>query len=457
MPVVAILVFFLIRYLKKAIKLFTPDPVLEKTLWHAQIIVAALIILNIVFSGNKGFLFFWYFILTGILILIFKNSIFSPARKLVVGVVPLSILLLADDLLEIIYPAFYNKIENYVNLAIAIAITWFISMLIASNKEVKALELERKKRLEEEEKNKFVEAQKIELEKQVLERTLELTQQKESLELALEELHTTQKQLIQSEKMASLGELTAGIAHEIQNPLNFVNNFSEVSMELIGEMEIELKEGNTEMVNSIAKDIENNLKKILHHGKRADGIVKGMLHHSRASTGNKEPTDINALADEYLRLSYHGLRAKNKNFNATMKCTFDENIGLVNVIPQDIGRVLLNLFTNAFYSVSAKKDLMTKTNMAFDPTVSITTKFEKRITPDEKDKVIIVVKDNGLGISDEIIEKIYQPFFTTKPSGEGTGLGLSLSYEIINTGHSGQLLVKSKEGDYAEFIIELPV
>jgi two-component system NtrC family sensor kinase len=279
-----------------------------------------------------------------------------------------------------------------------------------------------------------------------------LQQEKEKVESTLSELKVTQTQLIQSEKMASLGELTAGIAHEIQNPLNFINNFSEVNTELVSELKVEIEKGNIEEVKIIANDIEENEQKINHHGKRADAIVKGMLQHSRASSGKKEPTDINALADEYLRLSYHGLRAKDKDFNADFKTDFDGAIGKINLVPQDIGRVLLNLFNNAFYAVNERQKII-KENVstgqaAYQPTASIST---KKIG----DKVILTVKDNGNGIPLNIVDKIFQPFFTTKPTGQGTGLGLSLSYDIIRA-HGGEIKVETKEGEGAEFIIRLP-
>jgi signal transduction histidine kinase len=268
----------------------------------------------------------------------------------------------------------------------------------------------------------------------------------QSLQHALNELKLAQEQLVQSEKMASLGELTAGIAHEIQNPLNFVNNFSEVSKELIGEMNEELADGNLKLAKEIAGDIEQNLEKINHHGKRAADIVKGMLQHSRTSIGVKEPTDINALADEYLRLTFHGLRAKDKSFNATMKTDYDETIGNINIIPQDIGRVILNLINNAFYAVDEKSH---KNIGAYEPTVSVNTKKEGN-------KVLINVKDNGFGIPEKIKDKIFQPFFTTKPTGQGTGLGLSLAYDIVKA-HGGELMIETIEGEGSEFIIQLPI
>ena len=291
----------------------------------------------------------------------------------------------------------------------------------------------------------------------LLEETIEELEQKRkgieeantALQTSLEELKAAQAQLIQSEKMASLGELTAGIAHEIQNPLNFVNNFSEVSNELIDEMREELSKGDIEEATFIAKDIKQNLEKINQHGKRAAAIVKGMLQHSRKSEGQKELTDINALCDEYLRLSYHGLRAKDKCFNATLNTDFDENLVNVNIIPQDIGRVIMNLLTNAFYAVNEKKLKSQAEGLAFEPTVSIST---KKID----NKIQIKVADNGNGIPKAIIDKILQPFFTTKPTGQGTGLGLSLAYDIIKA-HGGQLKVSSIEAEGVLFTIELPL
>ncbi|WP_282180191.1 ATP-binding protein [Maribacter stanieri] len=273
-----------------------------------------------------------------------------------------------------------------------------------------------------------------------------LLTEKKRLENTLSNLQTTQSQLIQAEKMASLGELTAGIAHEIQNPLNFVNNFSEVSNELIDEMNEELDKGDFEEVKAISLDIKQNLEKINHHGKRADNIVKGMLQHSRSSSGTKELTDINALADEYLRLAYHGLRAKDKSFNAELVTNFDNSIGSINIMPQDIGRVILNLITNAFYAVNEKKQRDTK----FKPIVAVSSKkSDKHIT--------ISVSDNGDGIPEKVKEKIFQPFFTTKPTGQGTGLGLSMSYDIVTKGHGGELQVESNEGEGTTFIINLKI
>ncbi len=290
------------------------------------------------------------------------------------------------------------------------------------------------------EKSELMNQQKELLEKQVEERTAELKN-------SLEELKSTQAQLIQSEKMASLGELTAGIAHEIQNPLNFINNFSEVNTELIDEMQTELTNDNKPAAFTIANSIKENEQKINHHGKRADSIVKNMLQHSRQNNGQKEVTDVNALVDEYMRLSYHGLRAKDKSFNALMETHFDPSIGNIELLPQDMGRVFLNLFNNAFYSVMQKKKLQPQ---GYEPAIIVSTKKTES-------GVEIKVKDNGMGIPQKVLDKIYQPFFTTKPTGKGTGLGLSMSYDIITKGHNGTLKVATKEGEYAEFIITLPL
>lgn len=287
----------------------------------------------------------------------------------------------------------------------------------------------------------------------LLEETIEELEQKrkaiedsnDALQKSLQELKAAQSQLIQSEKMASLGELTAGIAHEIQNPLNFVNNFSEVSKELLEEMLEEIKNGDMEEVNAIAQDVIENLEKINHHGKRADGIVKGMLQHSRSSSGAKEETNINVLVDEYLRLAYHGLRAKDKSFNAALETHLDDNIKNISIVPQDIGRVVLNLITNAFYVVNEKKKSQIE---GYEPNVTVQTKKEENT-------IEIHVTDNGNGIPKKVLDKIFQPFFTTKPTGQGTGLGLSLSYDIIKA-HGGNIKVNTKENQGTTFIISLP-
>jgi len=280
------------------------------------------------------------------------------------------------------------------------------------------------------------------------EKNLQIEKQSESLKKTLDELKSTQAQLIQSEKMASLGELTAGIAHEIQNPLNFVNNFSEVNTELVEELQAARSKLRAErdeaLEDGIINDIKQNLEKINHHGKRAGAIVKGMLQHSRTSSGQKELTDINALCDEYLRLAYHGLRAKDKTFNPEIKTDFDNNVRKISIVPQDIGRVILNLINNAFYAV---KERSRQHIRGYEPAIVVAT---KKI----KDKIEISVKDNGNGIPKNIVDKIFQPFFTTKPTGQGTGLGLSLAYDIVKA-HGGEIRLENQEGEGCAFIIHL--
>jgi len=323
-------------------------------------------------------------------------------------------------------------------------------MALNESKQFYSRLFETNKKLEE--ANKGITEINEHLEQKVIERTKEIQN-------TLTDLRSAQSQLIQSEKMASLGELTAGIAHEIKNPLNFVNNFSEVNTELVDELKTELATGNMQRAIEIADNIKENEQKISHHGKRADAIVKGMLQHSRTSSGQKELTDINALADEYLRLAYHGLRAKDNSFNATIKTDYDETIGDVNIIPQDIGRVLLNLINNAFYAVSAKASATADRN--YKPTVTVTT---RKVNGKRNSYwVEIRVKDNGSGIPNKLMDKIFQPFFTTKPTGQGTGLGLSLSYDIIKA-HGGELKVENLPADQARdettgatFVIIIPV
>ncbi|QNH64119.1 GHKL domain-containing protein [Hymenobacter sediminicola] len=271
-----------------------------------------------------------------------------------------------------------------------------------------------------------------------------------ALQRTLNNLQATQDQLIQSEKMASLGELTAGIAHEIQNPLNFVNNFADVAVELLAELNTEtlaaLPEPAQEPAHELVNELTQVLQKIHQHGERADSIVKGMLEHSRLSSGERQPTDLNALADEFLRLSYHGLRAKYKDFNAQLTTDFDTKLGLVEVAPQDIGRVLLNLFNNAFYAIQQRQ---AQAGDNYKPEVTVRTRRSAGF-------VQITVRDNGTGIPAAILDKIYQPFFTTKPTGEGTGLGLSLSYDIVTKQHKGTLTVETREDHFTAFTVSLP-
>jgi two-component system, NtrC family, sensor kinase len=460
-----LLIAFLIALrLRRSFKTKTMLPLWDKIFIGLMGVSVALFITeNSIHAATPFVQWIAYILVFGVFGIIYFNEIFRRERPLLIALLPLVIIGLIGDIIASIDRDVYKEWDNAFDAIKAFAIIWMGTMLIINSRQRKALEKERQKTLEEERQNKLMLSLKDELEVQVAERTTALTKQKEELELALAELKATQAQLIQSEKLASLGELTAGIAHEIQNPLNFVNNFSEVNTELIEEMKLEIEKGNMEEVKAIANDIKENELKISHHGRRADGIVKGMLQHSRSSNGLKEPVNLNALADEYLRLAYHGLRAKDKTFNASMKTYFDSKIGTINMIPQDMGRVILNLITNAFYAVTEKKKRLLATEgkpegkadtvkddkeQHYEPTVYLSTKVIK-------DKVLITVRDNGDGVPQKVLDKIFQPFFTTKPTGAGTGLGLSLSYDIIKA-HGGKLRVDTKENEYAAFIIELP-
>ena len=456
-----ILAFFLVRYLRRSLKAISPDEWWNQILTYTLYGIVVLAAVQFVFHLTPVVMWVWHALLLALVFIIYKNPVFDFAKKVMYAVLPLILLGIVSDLVKTINPDFYQQVETYFEVAFGVAITWMIATVVKSNKQQKALEAEREKTHAEEERSKFIAARKDELEVLVKERTSEILKQKEDLQHALTELRETQALLIQSEKMASLGELTAGIAHEIQNPLNFVNNFSEVNEELIEELKTEsLKpeaERDQQLEVEILNDIKQNLEKINHHGKRADAIVKGMLEHSRISTGVKDPTDINALADEYFRLSYHGLRAKDKSFNADMKTDFDTSIGKIDVVAQDMGRVLLNLFNNAFYATRERQKAESQTeieSVKYNPTVSVKTSSEPSL--DGKDgHIIITVGDNGNGIPQNVLDKIFQPFFTTKPTGEGTGLGLSLSYDIVKA-HGGVIKVETKEGEGTTFIIHLP-
>jgi two-component system NtrC family sensor kinase len=442
-----LLLAIICNYLRKMLRNQGQLPVWQKIFLGGFVVSILMLILEVTVSGSRN-ITVWFghaLIIALIYVLITKDEFKSVKSRLYI-ILPLIIVNLTKDLVSVISNSFYVTYKNYFEVASLFAFIWLVVMLILNNKQRKALEREKEKAAAREREFELTEKLKAQLEIQVAERTAELTLQKEALEKAIVELKATQSQLIQSEKMASLGELTAGIAHEIQNPLNFVNNFSEVNKELLAELNEEIAKGNYDDVKAIANDITNNEEKIMFHGKRADAIVKGMLQHSRSSSGVKEPTDLNALCDEYLRLAYHGLRAKDKSFNATMKTDFDESIGTVNIVPQDMGRVILNLITNAFYAVTERKK---QTQSDYEPTVSVNTKKLG-------DKVLISVSDNGNGIPQKILDKIFQPFFTTKPTGQGTGLGLSLSYDIVKA-HGGELKAETKEGEGSKFIIQLPV
>lgn len=445
-PFIVSLIFAnFIRKFAKTNKIPELETIYKYTFVFSFILFAA----DAIFSSPIIFSWIWNLYLIILITYPLLQEELRSLRMFIAAFIPYVAVKVLNDLTQAIGPGFYDSWESYFNNTLALTYIWLAAILYSQARQRKASEKERIKRQQEDELNKAIAIRKVELEKLVAERTAELTKQKNELENTLQELRNTQAQLIQSEKMASLGELTAGIAHEIQNPLNFVNNFSEVSSELIYELKEEQKKENRDYQNEteILNDIEQNLEKINHHGKRADAIVKGMLQHSRSSRGQKELTDVNALADEYLRLAYHGLRAKDKSFNVKMITDFDKSYGKINVIPQDLGRVILNLITNAFYAVNEKK----KQNLEnYEPTVTVRTKMDKN-------NLMISVADNGDGIPHSVMDKIFQPFFTTKPTGEGTGLGLSMSYEIITKAHGGELKVENNSNGGAKFVIILPV
>ncbi|MEZ4904833.1 MAG: ATP-binding protein [Spirosomataceae bacterium] len=456
--------FFLIPFVQKFLQTAHRLP-----LWHERLKIgriAAFVLIGIEVVIQKNFIsspvFFGLLLLCATPAYLLKEEI-QGAKLLLWMIVPFGLVFLVDNLAHYWIPTFHKNQKGFFDSAkLAALIVGVVTAIMARNQQKsfeKALNEERLKRQHEEEANRILEAKKLDLETQVAARTAELLQQKEELlqqkeelQKAIETLKATQQQLIQSEKLASLGELTAGIAHEIQNPLNFVNNFSEVSGEIIQELVEEVNKPpisqDLVLKSELLADLAQNLEKITHHGKRASNIVTGMLQHSRTSTGEKDLTDLNALADEYLRLSYHGLRAKDKSFNATLITDFDPNLPKIEVIPQDIGRVLLNLINNAFYATQQRfRPLDDKVEDSPKVTVSTQT-LEKAVE--------IRVKDNGVGMSEEVKAKMFQPFFTTKPTGQGTGLGLSLAYDIITKGHGGTIDVESVEGEGTTFVIKLP-
>jgi two-component system, NtrC family, sensor kinase len=442
-----ILAIFITNFLRKSLKTAAKLPKWDKIFMYMSYAAIAMLVAELTISRSRvGISWLSHFLMLYLIYVLYKEEELIGARQVLFAIAPYVLLSLFSDITRLADAVKYSGWEDLIDIATVFSVVWMVAMLIIINKQKKALEKERIKTHAEEEKKKEVISLKDQLEIQVAQRTAELTQQKEELQQTLVELKATQAQLIQSEKMASLGELTAGIAHEIQNPLNFVNNFAEVNAELATEIQEEIEKGNFEEVRSIAKDLRENEEKISYHGKRADAIVKGMLQHSRKNTEQKELTDINALTEEYLRLSYHGLRAKDKSFNATMETHFDPDAKSINVVQQDIGRVLLNIFNNAFYAVTEKKKFAGED---YEPTIYVAT---KKIN----NEIEIKIRDNGNGVPPKVLEKIFQPFFTTKPTGQGTGLGLSISYDIIKS-HGGEIKVDGQDGKYTEFIIALPI
>ena len=370
-----------------------------------------------------------------------------PLLLIAVALVPLVLARTFELLLRAAAPGLLKHLGGLDNVE-GLSWAWLGVFLLVARSQYKSLKVGEQQRLQAEQAVLAVENQNQALEYEVTQRTAALTRQTDELRATLSELQATQDQLVQREKMASLGELTAGIAHEIQNPLNFVNNFADVSAELVAELEearARPSRDATEEAELLA-DLRQNLQRISQHGGRASGIVRGMLAHSRAGSGERQPVNVNALCDEYLRLAYHGLRAKDKGFNATLQTDFASDLPPVEAVPGDLGRVLLNLLTNAFYAVQKRQQAGEAT---YAPTVGVATKQVGQ-------QVEICVTDNGTGIPAEVQARIFQPFFTTKPTGEGTGLGLSLAHDIITKGHGGTLTVESQPGVGTTFRIALP-
>jgi len=419
----------------------------DKILTWIMVFSGVLVIVNS--SLNKPFLLLLagYGLMGWLFYTCWKEPEFSSQKTLLMSLAPLGFIFFVVDFTRTLAPGFFDDYKSFFETAKIIGFAWLIATIIMYNRQMKALKAERVIREKEAQENKITAARKAQLEILVRERTYELRLQNEKLKEALEELSAAQKQLIHSEKMASLGELTAGIAHEIQNPLNFVNNFAELNEELVDELLDAIVQNDFKEAETLALAIKDNEQKVAHHGKRADSIVKSMLQHSRGSGNARENIPLNALAEECIRLSYHGMRAKEKSFNAKMELILSDDVGMVEGVPGDISRVLLNICTNAFYAVLQR---VRKGEKDYQPTIWLETGLEN-------DHVWIKIRDNGGGIPAEVMDKIFQPFFTTKPTGEGTGLGLSMSFEIITKGHGGTINVESNEGEGAAFIITLPL
>ncbi len=447
-----LIVLFFVQYLQKNLNTKEEYPRWNRWLVYARYLAILLLVLPHVTPDDtlpEAFVtWLWHAFMLAFVGSIYSRPEFKSVRSLMLSVIPLIAIAVLGDALELVAKDFYKKYDDYFDMFKLFAIIWVVAMWYQNRRQQKQLADERLQRLEEEKQHKLMQARKAELEVLVAERTEEIMKQKQELLTAVDHLKTTQSQLVQSEKMASLGELTAGIAHEIQNPLNFVNNFAEVNSELIEELreEQDKKKPDKELIEEILHDLADNMQKMVHHGKRADSIVKGMLMHSRSGRGEKEVVDVNALADEYMRLAYHGLRAKDKSFNAALEKDFQSEVLMARITPQDFGRVLLNIFNNAFYAVMQRKK---EAGEAYHPAVWLSSRLESGT-------VEIRIRDNGTGIPDAVRAKIFEPFFTTKPTGQGTGLGLSLGYEIIHAGHNGTLVVESEKDSFTEFRIRIP-
>jgi len=441
------------RGLSKFLDLPRRLPHWSRLLNYIWVPAAGLFLLAVVFRLSSPLLGdgYWLLVLLVLLAVLVAARNYRPARTLLFATAPFVLYKAIEIVLNDPTGQLPKRYDAFMDTTQGFVIIWMITFIFIARGQKKTLEKEQLLREEDEKAKRLIKAQNVELERLVAERTAALTQQADELRGALTELKATQAQLVQSEKMASLGELTAGIAHEIQNPLNFVNNFADVSVEMLTELREEQARPQRDpaLEADLLSDINQNLQKIHYHGQRAASIVKGMLEHSRASTGERQLTDVNHLTEEYLRLAYQGLRAKDKSFNTTLVTDLTPGLPLVEAVGADLGRVLLNLFSNAFYAVR-QHQRQRPAEVAYVPTVSVSTRRRDEL-------VEIRVRDNGLGIPEAVRDKIFQPFFTTKPAGEGTGLGLSLSYDIVTKGHGGTLTVLSQEEKFTEFLVSLPL
>ena len=450
MTFINLISLFLLYYLKKSSE---PDGLredLKKYLNYGMILSGVLAVLtNTELPPVYLYQFFSFVLVGGIIYFIVNTPVFDKHKNLAITPLPIIGVSLLRFLVKLYDEEIYESIESYIDAAGVFAFIWAVTMWFNHRKQIKDRKLEQLIAKEKERQFHIAQEKKNELERMVSERTFEITQQKEELQEALDSLRSTQEQLIQQEKLASLGQLTAGIAHEIKNPLNFINNFSELSQDFLDEIEEELQKlpnsPEVDNIQDLLSDVKSNLGKIRHHGSRADGIVKSMLMHSRGGTGTKDPTDLNALIKEYANLAFHGMRANPNPINVDIQLELEESLPKVDLNSEDFSRVILNLVKNAF---DAMREKIAKEGSGYKAKVIVRTK-------DLGDRVLIEVEDNGPGVPDDIRDKLLMPFFTTKKGTEGTGLGLSITHDIIKS-HEGNLEISSKVGEYTKFSIELP-
>ncbi|GMQ25331.1 hypothetical protein Aoki45_20130 [Algoriphagus sp. oki45] len=450
MILINLISLFLLYYLKKSRGNAAFSDQLKKLINYGMIGAGVLIVIGIAqLPPVLLFDLISFLLVGGIIFMILNFPELESQKNLAVTPLPILVVRLVSFLLETIFPTTYEYLENYIAAAGFFALIWAVTMWLNHRKEMKALEIERIISKEKERQLFLAQEKKQELERMVQERTSEILNQKNELQEALDHLRSTQEQLVQQEKLASLGQLTAGIAHEIKNPLNFINNFSELSEDFLIEMEEELDKtpdsAEKSLIQELLVDVKSNLKKIRHHGMRADSIVKSMLMHSRGEKGEVKETDLNELIREYSNLAFHGMRANKNPINVDVQLELDEKITAVKINAEDFSRVILNLAKNAF---DAMRDKINMANSEYKAKLVIRTK-------DLKNSLLIEVEDNGPGVPEEIREKLLMPFFTTKKGTEGTGLGLSITHDIVKS-HGGKLEIESEVNQFTRFKILLP-